>query len=124
MLRSTILACLPLVVAACGGPSETVCTLEARAGVNVTVTDSVSGTPVASAITVIVQDGAYRDSTTVPAGSPQGSNSVGSAWEREGVYSVTVHADGYSIWTRSGVRVESGECHVKASSVSAKLQRA
>ena len=122
MSRIPILALMSFVFAACSGPSETVCTLEARAGVNVTVTDSVSGAPVASTVTVIVQDGQYRDSTTVPAGSPQGTNSVGAAWEREGVYAVTVRADGYSTWAKSGVRVESGECHVKAVSLSAKLQ--
>lgn len=119
MPRIAALTCLvPCVLAACG-VSDTVCTMEARAGINVVVTDSVTGSPVTTGVTLIVQDGTYRDSTN---GFP-GANSLGSAWEREGVYAVTVRADGYAVWNKSGVRVQSDECHVKAVTIPAKLQR-
>ena len=126
MTRIALPTCVLLcAVAGCGvTETETVCTLEARAGVNVVVTDSATGAPIASGFTMVVQDGAYRDSTTVPPGAPIGANSAGSAWEREGVYSVSVSADGYKMWNKAGVRVEGGKCHVKAVSLAARLQRA
>ena len=123
MTRTALPTCVLLCAVAGCGMTDTVCTLEARAGVNVVVTDSATGAPVASGFTMVVQDGAYRDSTTVPPNASPGANSAGSAWEREGVYSVSVSADGYKTWNRAGVRVEGDKCHVKAVLLAARLQR-
>ena len=34
------------------------------------------------------------------------------AWERAGTYRVTVDKPGFATWSREGVEVEAGECHV------------
>ena len=80
MTRTALPTCVLLCAVAGCGMTDTVCTLEARAGVNVVVTDSATGAPVASGFTMVVQDGAYRDSTTVPPNASPGANSAGSAW--------------------------------------------
>jgi hypothetical protein len=44
------------------------------------------------------------------------------AHEQSGTYEVTVEAQGYSLWQRTGVRVRDGECHVQTAELTARLQ--
>lgn len=103
-----------------------VCTTEARPGIIVTVVDSVTGDPPATA-TFIARSGAYVDSVMrsrapiVVNGSPV--LLIGTAVERPGTYDIVVRSPGYREWTRTGVRVTGDQCHVHLTELTARLQR-
>jgi len=73
-----------------------------------------------------VVGGTVHDSLTVTA---QGNPSQATAWWDEarvppGTYSVFVHKAGYADWTRNGVVIKAGECHVTSpAQLTAALQR-
>lgn len=121
-----LIALLAVGIAACDkDPTAVACTLEARPGVRVTIQDSVTGASAASGATVMVTEGTFRDSVTVPAGRTDlDAVAVGAAYERAGSYTATVRKSGYLDWARSAVTVTSGECHVNTVSVVAKLKPA
>lgn len=102
------------------------CTEEFRYGLNVTVVDSVTNAPPASA-TLIARDGAYVDSvgpqTTFIVGEQGPILLVSAAGEREGTYDLTVRSPGYLAWTRAGVQVTGDECHVNPVALTARLQK-
>jgi hypothetical protein len=98
------------------------CTLSEDPGINVEVRDSVTDVVLRRGYTVVVSEGAYRDSTTIPSDGPEYPWGVQSAWERPGVYRVAVRASGYREWVRTGVRVRAGECHVRRVDLVARLQ--
>ena len=103
-----------------------VCTLEARPGIVVSILDSLSGStgPFTSVAYVAREGAAYRDSTfigNVPAASGAISFSAGLAYERTGTYDVSVKANGYKLWTKTGVVVTKDMCHVIAVPVTARL---
>ena len=94
------------------------CTSEFRYGLSVMVTDSISGALVNAPADFYLRDGAYVDSARAhPSGYWM------SAGERAGTYELTVRAQGYREWTRSGIVVTRGICHVDGVSVTARLQR-
>ncbi len=103
------------------GSLSIVCTMEARAGINLTIVDSLSGVAVAGpgAMRLAVTDGAFADSlrTVTMFGL------WGAAYERAGTYTATVDADGYLPWRRDGLIVPRGLCHVIPISVTARLVR-
>jgi hypothetical protein len=105
---------------------DRVCTLELRTSLSVNVIDSQSGARIDSGSTVVVLGGAVHDSVTVPA---QGNLSFPTAWWYEnevpaGTYSVFVRKTGYTDWTRSGVVIKAGECHVSSpAQLTAAMQR-
>ncbi len=99
-----------LLLAACG--DNLLCTTEARAGVSVTVVDAATNQPIPE-YRGIVRDGSYSDSLRFG----------GAAYERAGTYSVTVEADGYLTWTRAGVVVTDGACHVNGVALRAEMLR-
>ena len=103
---------------ACSDP--TVCTLSFDYGIIVRVEDSLSGASAAFGARLVLRDGAYVDSTAV---SFDGLHLSG-AGERAGSYTVTVQKPTYHDWTRTNVRVTADECHVKAVSLTARLQPA
>ena len=43
------------------------------------------------------------------------------AFERAGTYAVTVHADGYKDWSKTGVVVTKDVCHVIGVALSARM---
>ena len=100
------------------------CVAIAGYALNVTVRDSVSGGPPPSGTLVIARDGTYADSMT--AGVPGSTGSTFPlAIERPGTYLVTVEAEGYRLWSRSGIVVErsSAKCHqIQTVTVLARLQ--
>ena len=102
---------------------ERVCTLELRSGVSVSVRDSTTGAFAASGAKLVVRDGAYADSVSLPA-TPGATDamSLGGAGERPGVYSLTVTKPGYRDWVKTGVRVTKGDCHVNTVALTALLQ--
>ena len=103
---------------------DVVCTGEERPGIEVTVQDSLTGTPAASGTELIVQDGAYADTVSYPPNRPDlDAEPLRSAWERRGTYAVTVRKAGFSGWARSGIVVTADECHVRTVALIARLQR-
>jgi hypothetical protein len=103
------------------------CTADYRYGLTVTVIDSVTGSPPASAV-LLARSGAYADS--VGPAAPQLSYENGpsvlrlsTAGERPGTYELTVRAAGYRDWTLTRVKVTGDECHVRPVAVTARLQR-
>ena len=96
------------------------CTADARPGIVIEVSDSVTGAPITRGYTVIVAEGAYRDSVSFPLEGPLPYPVF--AVERRGTYTVTVRADGYADWIRTGVRVTADECHVRTVALAARLR--
>jgi hypothetical protein len=103
------------------------CTADYRYGLNVTVVDSVTSEPPASAL-LIAQSWAGRDSVGPYTPQPLGLNGAPvlllyAAGERPGTYDLAVRAPGYRAWTRSDVKVTADECHVRGIALTARLQR-
>lgn len=114
---------LVLGVSGCGLFEPRVCTSELRAGIDVTVLDSVNdGAVTADEVTVVVRDGPYADSLRVTGAAARGS--VPLAFERAGRYTVEVRASGYLPWVQERVEVTEDECHVTTVRLVARLQRA
>ncbi|MHB1311976.1 MAG: hypothetical protein ACYC3L_08155 [Gemmatimonadaceae bacterium] len=103
------------------GRLTAVCTMEARAGINLGMLDSVSGVAPSGlgVMRLKVTDGTYSDSLRTVTLIPLWS----SAFERAGTYTATVDADGYLPWRKDGIVVTSGLCHVRPVSVTARLVR-
>jgi hypothetical protein len=99
----------------------TACTTEARPGILVEVRDSTSGEPATAGATLLAVSGAYRDSISYPANAPDNLVTMALAYERAGVYAVTVTRPGYSPW-RAPAWVREGSCHVKTMRLFARLQ--
>ena len=108
-----------LVASGCGLPSVA-CTMEAAAAVSVDVRDSVTNALVGRGATIVARDGAYADTADI-AGFFDGP--YGLAHERAGTYVVTVEQQGYRPWSRSGINVTRGQCHVRGVSITARLQQ-
>ncbi len=114
------LAGLAALLAACDLVGPHACTLEARAGILLTVRDSVTGVPVPGPFLAIARDGQYADTARY---IYPDSGLAALAYERAGHYDVTVSATGYRLWRRTGVEVEDGGCHVQTARVTARLQQ-
>ena len=102
------------------------CTLQAKAGLVISVQDSLTGSmgPFTSVSYVAHDTSAYKDSTmiaTVPATVSGNTFLVGLAYEHPGKYDVTVRAAGYRPWIKSGVVIATDTCHVIPVSLTARL---
>ena len=104
-------------------PGGVVCTAIAAAGLNVTVVDSLTGQPTAfSGLWARAREGSYTDSSAMAFTDVQtGAVRMALAYERAGTYVVTVHAAGYADWTKAGVTVTKGVCHVTGVLLTARL---
>jgi len=115
---------VPLMILPAAGPQTpgAPCTTSIVFGLYVGVTDARTGALVPGA-GVVATDGAYRiglaPGPSVP-GMPAGV--FYGAEERAGTYSVTVTAPGYKEWTRDGITVAAGACHVTPTFVTAALE--
>jgi hypothetical protein len=104
-----------------------VCTDDFRFGLNVTVVDSGTNAPPASAV-LIARSGAFVDSVGPQTPVPMVQNGppvllLSAAGEMPGTYDLTVRSPGYRDWTQAGIRVTANECHVDPKKVTARLQR-
>ncbi|HEX6052676.1 MAG TPA: hypothetical protein VFZ21_25600 [Gemmatimonadaceae bacterium] len=94
-------------LSACDLLGPTVCTSEGYYAIAVRVEAASTGEVLSPAATVIARSGVYADSVT---GHP-GSVDLFAAFERSGVYDVSVRVDGYRNWQQTGVRARrTGEC--------------
>jgi len=95
------------------------CTAVVVYGLTVAVTDSVTGAPSAVDASAVARSGSYEELLTPIPGNTL--HLVGAA-ERAGVYEVTITKPGYQDWTRAGISVLPGACHVTPAAFEAKLQ--
>jgi len=110
-----------LVLAACERIPDAVVVCPPYIGrsLRVTVQDSVTGANVTPGATVIAGNVAYTDSVVAP---PEGvSVYVGYG---SGNFTVTVRQSSYLAWTKTGVKVEAGECVPLTVDLTARLKRA
>ena len=98
------------------GEPQTVCTLEARSALAVTVVDALTNARVTGA-TVRATDGTHSENLTGFEGVYSGAH------ERAGTYTIVVSHPDYRQWQRAGVVVERDECHVITEAVEARLVR-
>ena len=73
-----------------------------------------AGEFIASEVTAVVFDGNYQDTLTESHSDQGHVISLAGAHERSGVYSLVVVSDLYETYTKSGIIVMNGKCHVKA----------
>lgn len=104
-------------LATCEAVPPGACTLEARAGINVEVRDSVTGAAAATGAIAVARDGGFADTLRSLDGV-----TVSGAWERPGTYTVGISKTGYQAWSATGVRVIDAGCHVQSVSLRARLQ--
>jgi hypothetical protein len=114
-------ACLLLAVSAvlpaCARP-ESVCTLEARAAVQVTVVDTRGGIQRDARVTFTV-DGGPEEQALCNGSTPSGGQCDRwvTSYERAGEYVITATSADGTRTARTQVRVGEDECHVKTESV-------
>ena len=109
-----------LALSSCVGPD---CTLAMEDGLIVSVRDSVTLIPAGNGATVLVQDGNHLETLRYNGFlNPLDSLSFQGATERPGTYEVRITKPGYRLWTRTGVRVNRGDCHVIPVRLEALLQ--
>jgi hypothetical protein len=101
------------------------CTADARSAITVAVSDSLDPTVTRfTNVRIVAQSGGTRDSAFIAQlDVPQNQYAAGLAHERAGVYTVTVRADGYAPWSKSGIDVTRDACHVRTVIVNARLVR-
>jgi hypothetical protein len=95
------------------------CTTEAAPAVSVDVRDSLTNAVVGRGARIIGRDGVFADTADV---SDLYDGPYGLAHERPATYTVTVEQQAYRLWSRPGLRVVRGECHVRTVSITARLQ--
>ena len=106
-----------MFTAACNNAN---CTFASEPGIIVTVVDSISSQNITPGASVVARQGFFTDSVAASASA----TSVSLAFNRTGIYNVTVHKATYRDWTRNGVSVFGSGCGVRESvSLTAKLQK-
>lgn len=110
MKKLVMLLCvMPLLMAGhCSHDDDVNCTLEARAGLNITVKDAITQAVLTEAVTVQAAEGAYVETLE----DISGSGVFSGAWEREGSYVVTVSKEGYQTYVSETIVVDADACHV------------
>jgi predicted lipoprotein with Yx(FWY)xxD motif len=116
----TVAATMLAMLAGC--EIGTGCDAIAKPAVRVTVHDARTGAAIAAGTTIVVSDGAFRDSIVVTDRADVNGYPYGLAIERAGTYTVTVRKAGYEDWTRTGVRAERGRCNVATATLAVRLQ--
>ena len=121
-----LLFALALVASGCslvGSEEEkdVVCTLELRPGIVVDVTNAATGEPVETGAVGYARDGAFVDTLEGVYSEAADETELFGAHERGGTYDVRVEKEGFETWTREGVEVEEGVCHVKTVELKAEL---
>lgn len=90
-------------------PVKTVCTQEAKAGLNIIVKDLKTNLYLFDSLTIIAGSGSYTESLENFPGSPP---TFSGAFEREGTYTVSIARPRYQPTTTTPIVVIKDECHV------------
>lgn len=120
--RNVIFAFL-VTLSSCDFNSEINCTDEAVAGIQLNVFEKQSKQPVYCGLSVTFQDSSYEEIINTPSDENcYSSNSLLGAFERPGLYNITVNKAGYESWYAYNVEViKANECHVETISVDVNL---
>lgn len=89
--------------------NQIMCTEEARAGLNVTVSLGAMSSLAGTGVTVIAKDGNYSETLNY---YNELDPIFSGAYERPGNYILTVSKQGYQTYTSSVISVTRDECHV------------
>jgi hypothetical protein len=106
------LSILPLfILATCeeDDDKQIMCTEEARAGLNVTVSLGTMSSIVGTGVTVIANDGNYSETLSY---YNELDPIFSGAYERPGNYIITVSKEGYQTYISGVISVTRDECHV------------
>jgi hypothetical protein len=125
MVRMAGSGLLMSLATACSDPSP-ICTADSRPGIEVEVRDRASNQFISVVARGVVQDGAFQDSLQLwgmTADDPPVPVSYAAAFERRGVYTVSLQVDGYHRWDTSGIAVSRDECHVRTVNLFVALQQ-
>ena len=116
------LACMPFLIStSCNNDDAAIiCTLEAKAGLNITVKDAATNAVLSDGVTVIAQDGSYTE--TLQSFSGDDIFSFFGATERKGTYIITVSKQGYQTFTSEPIVVTADVCHVIPQDLTVNLQ--
>jgi hypothetical protein len=87
------------------------CTFESEPALIVTVVDSVTSQNITPGSAVVARQGFYVDSVFVAPNASQVSVSL--AYDRPGIYTLTVHHSGYRDWRRDAILVPGTGCGVR-----------
>ncbi len=118
-MKNSFLILFILIVIGCNNIDDIACTLEARAGLNVTVKDAATNNYLGIGTTVLATDGNYSETLQYKEGIIP---TFSGAWEREGNYILTVSAEGYATYVSENIIVTSDECHVIPQQIEVLLQ--
>jgi len=99
-----------LVASACNLFDSTGCTSVAVPAVRVTIRDAATQRPLSARASVVLADGAYRDSVLTSPSSGGTSTIASLGFGRPGTYSIKIRAEGYADWSRSNVVVSGDRC--------------
>lgn len=97
---------------------QVVCTMEARAALNVELLDATTKASIAAGATVVATAGAYTDTL-----HNFGSGTFAGAYERAGTYTVTATTPSHGTATRSGIVVTKDQCHVIGQRITIEMTR-
>lgn len=106
---------LSLLLAGCGSDNDIACTANLVPGIVVEVRDAITDAPLAENAIAVITNANYSETLVVyEREGPDISSafSVAGAFERPGIYDINLSLSGYVSWSRSGVKVDSGICHV------------
>jgi hypothetical protein len=119
------LAALAVLVtlSSCKRLTDPICSIDTAWALEISLADSLTGqTGPFHTLSLVAVDGGWRDSMYVGTVGPNpDQNLYRLARERPGNYAVTVRADGYRPWIKSGILVEGDECHVFPATVRVRL---
>ena len=99
--------------------NDEVCTLEAKAGLQVKVSLQNETLPNPSGVTVTAKDGNYSESLGESVLTP--AEFIG-AYERKGNYILTVTKNGYKTYISNSITVTADRCHVIPQQINVVLQ--
>lgn len=121
MRHVTALLLLAMLSSACALFPEAECTPTAVPAIRVRVVDASTGANIAPGATVVVSDGAFTETWTIPDDPTRNDEGVAAALERPGIYRVVVSRERYRPWDQSKLRATEGRCHVNTIAVTARL---
>lgn len=108
-----------LMAQTCTKDDEVICTMEARAGLNVTVNFKNSDITPPVGITVTAVDGDFSE---VLMNIDASKAEFFGVFERPGTYIISVSKAGYSTFTSEPITVTADECHVIGEKVNVVLE--